>query len=166
VREGKFRDDLFYRLDVVPIHMPPLRERREDIPLLINAFIREFARQNNKPVATLSSDAQEALQRYDWPGNVRELRAAIEHAVALCRGERIGVRELPARILGQSPSPAGAAGQSPLAQPNLNLETMERNFIRQALRLTDGNITEAAKLLGISRRTLHRKIKVARIDHA
>jgi len=166
VREGKFRDDLFYRLDVVPIRMPPLRERREDIPLMINAFIREFARQNNKPVTRLSSDAQEALQRYDWPGNVRELRAAIEHAVALCRGERIGVRELPARIFGQSHPPAGPAGPGSFAQPNLNLETMERNFIQQALQLTDGNITEAAKLLGISRRTLHRKIKAQRIGPA
>jgi DNA-binding NtrC family response regulator len=163
VREGKFRDDLFYRLDVVPIRMPPLRERREDIPLLINAFIREFARQNNKPVTGLSSDALEALQRYDWPGNVRELRAALEHAVALCRGERIGVRDLPARILGPaSPAP----GHAPLAHGNLNLEGMERNFIRQALQLTDGNITGAAKLLGISRRTLHRKLKAAKIDPA
>ena len=96
VREGKFRDDLFYRLDVVPIHLPPLRERREDIPLLTSAFLQEFARQNNKKITGFSADAQEALQRYDWPGNVRELRAAIEHAVALCRGERIGLRDLPA----------------------------------------------------------------------
>ncbi|MCE0499636.1 MAG: sigma-54 dependent transcriptional regulator [Methylacidiphilales bacterium] len=166
VREGRFRDDLFYRLDVVPIRMPPLRERREDIPLMTDAFIREFARQNNKPVTGLSSDAQEALQRYDWPGNVRELRAAIEHAVALCRGERIGARELPARIFGQSQPPAGPTGSGSLAQSNLNLEIMERNFIQQALQLTDGNITEAAKLLGISRRTLHRKIKASRIKPA
>ncbi|HUB66677.1 MAG TPA: sigma-54 dependent transcriptional regulator [Candidatus Methylacidiphilales bacterium] len=166
VREGKFRDDLFYRLDVVPIHMPALRERREEIPLLINAFVREFARQNNKQVTGLSSDALDALQRYDWPGNVRELRAAIEHAVALCRGERIGVRELPARVLGQSQSPAGSTAPGAAIQPNLNLAGMEKNFIRQALQITDGNITEAAKLLGISRRTLHRKIKAAQIGPA
>src|SRR5271170_1743 len=101
VREGRFRDDLFYRLDVVPIHLPPLRERREDIPLLMNAFLQEFARQNGKKITGLSADAQEALQRYDWPGNVRELRAAIEHGVALCRGERLGVRDLPPRVAGR-----------------------------------------------------------------
>ena len=81
VREGKFRDDLFYRLDVVPIHLPPLRERREDIPLLIQAFVQEFARQNSKRITGLSAEAQDALQCYEWPGNIRELRAAIEHAV-------------------------------------------------------------------------------------
>jgi len=160
VREGKFRDDLFYRLDVVPIHLPPLRERREDIPLLINAFVQEFAKQNHKKITGLSADAQDALQRYEWPGNIRELRAAIEHAVALCRGERIGLRDLPARILGQS-LPASESDTNPASglSSNLNLQKMEKNFIQQALRLTDGNVTGAAKLLGISRRTLHRKIK-------
>lgn len=167
VREGKFRDDLFYRLDVVPIHLPPLRERREDIPLLINSFVPEFARQNSKRITGLSNDAQEALQRYDWPGNVRELRAAIEHAVALCRGERIGLRDLPSRILGSSGTNTGLpGGTGAISTSNLNLEAMEKNFIQHALRLTDGNVTEAAKLLGISRRTLHRKIKTYKIDHA
>jgi len=142
-----------------------LRERREDIPLLITTFIQEFARQNNKRITGLSAEAQEALQRYDWPGNIRELRAAIEHAVALCRGERLGARDLPARIMGQS-HPASGRGDSPAsdAPPNLNLETMEKHFIHQALRLTDRNVTEAAKLLGISRRTLHRKIKTYKMD--
>jgi len=164
VREGKFREDLFYRLDVVPIHLPPLRERREDIPLLIHAFIHEYSRQNQKRITGLSADAQETLQRYDWPGNVRELRAAIEHAVALCRGERIGVRDLPGRLLGQSTTTSGSAPNTLLSdQPNLNLESMEKSFIERALRLTDHNVTEAAKLLGISRRTLHRKIKTYQI---
>jgi DNA-binding NtrC family response regulator len=166
VRDGKFRDDLFYRLDVVPIHLPPLRERREDIPLLINAFVQEFAKQNHKKITGLSVDAQEALQRYEWPGNIRELRAAIEHAVALCRGERIGLRDLPARILGKAIAterkyPGGATYVS---SSDLNLEKMEKAMIEQALRLTDGNVTEAAKLLGISRRTLHRKIKTYQLD--
>jgi len=159
VREGKFRDDLFYRLDVVPIHLPPLRERREDIPLLINAFVDEFAKQNNKRITGLSADAQAALQRYDWPGNIRELRAAIEHAVALSRGERLGVRDLPGRVAGTSgltirPAPGASASLT----PDLNLAVMEKSFIQQALNTTDWNITEAAKLLGISRRTLHRKL--------
>jgi two-component system response regulator AtoC len=160
VREGKFREDLFYRLDVVPIHLPPLRERREDIPLLINAFIHEFAKQNDKKITGLTADAQAALQKYDWPGNIRELRAALEHAVALCRGERLGVRDLPARVLGQSASPgASLRSSSADGKPSLNLEAMEKQFIQDALRQTEGNITEAATLLGISRRTLHRKIK-------
>jgi two-component system response regulator AtoC len=163
VREGKFRDDLFYRLDVVRIHLPPLRERREDIPLLFNTFVHEFARQNGKKVTGVSAEAQEALQRYDWPGNVRELRAAIEHGVALCRGERIGLRDLPPRVLGQAASPAAPDGR--LAAPaSLNLEAMEKHFIERALRLTEGNVTEAAKLLGISRRTLHRKLKTYRLS--
>ena len=164
VREGKFREDLFYRLDVVPIRLPPLRERREDIPLLIQAFVREYSRQNQKRITALSVDAQETLQRYDWPGNVRELRAAIEHAVALCRGERIGIRDLPARVAGQ-PVKTLDSGQNGLSstQSNLNLESMEKSFIERALHLTDRNVTEAAKLLGISRRTLHRKIKSYRI---
>ena len=96
VREGKFREDLFYRLDVVPIELPPLRDRREDIPLLVDAFLKEFARANQRKVNAVSADAQEALQRYAWPGNVRELRATIERAVVLCRGDRIGLRDLPA----------------------------------------------------------------------
>jgi DNA-binding NtrC family response regulator len=162
VREGKFRDDLFYRLDVVRINLPPLRERREDIPLLTDSFVREFARQNAKKITGLSADAQEALQRYDWPGNVRELRAAIEHGVALCRGERIGVRDLPPRVLGQSTTPDSSPVGS-IAPASLNLEAMEKLFIERALRMTDGNITEAAKMLGISRRTLHRKIKALRL---
>jgi two-component system response regulator AtoC len=167
VREGKFRDDLFYRLDVVPIHLPPLRERREDIPLLMNAFIQEFAGQNHKRITGLSADAQEILLRYEWPGNVRELRATIERAVVLCRGEKIGVRDLPERIQGKS-DPSGrpfSGGTASVRAPDLNLEKMEKAFIEQALRQTDGNVTEAAKLLGISRRTLHRKIKTYKIDH-
>jgi two-component system response regulator AtoC len=116
VREGKFRDDLFYRLDVVPITCRPCASGARTFPLLINAFVQEFARQNNKRITGLSADAQEALQRYDWPGNIRELRAAIEHAVALCRGERLGVRDLPARILGTPGDAAGAATGRPSPQ--------------------------------------------------
>jgi DNA-binding NtrC family response regulator len=166
VREGKFRDDLFYRLDVVPIHLPPLRERREDIPLLTNAFVREFAQQNQKRITGLSAEAQVALQRYEWPGNIRELRAALEHAVALCRGERLGLRDLPERIQGK-PDPGSRTypgGTTDVSSGDLNLEKMERAFIEQALRATDRNVTEAARLLGISRRTLHRKINSYKID--
>jgi two-component system, NtrC family, response regulator AtoC len=167
VREGKFRDDLFYRLDVVPIHLPPLRERREDIPLLINAFVQEFVKQNNRRITGLSADAQDALLRYPWPGNIRQLRATIERAVVLCRGERIGLRDLPPEVVGKPGDAAGTVlpgGETYFSSTNLNLEVMEKNFILQALRLTDWNVTEAAKLLGISRRTLHRKIKTYKIE--
>jgi DNA-binding NtrC family response regulator len=166
VREGTFREDLFYRLDVVPIHLPPLRERREDIPLLINTFIQEFSRQNDKRITGLSPEAQEALQRYDWPGNIRELRATIERAVVLGRGERIGVRDLPERVLGLPDAPAARrpAGSGTYGFGDLNLEKMEKTFIEQALRTAGGNVTEAAKLLGISRRTLHRKINTYQIS--
>jgi DNA-binding NtrC family response regulator len=167
VREGKFREDLFYRLDVVPIELPPLRDRREDIPLLADAFLREFARVNQRKVNGLSADAQEALLRYAWPGNVRELRATIERAVVLCRGDRITLRDLPPAVQGK-PAPGDVAAGSPAAGlpafTSLNLEEMEKAFIEQALKLTDGNVTEAAKLLGISRRTLHRKINIYQLD--
>ena len=167
VREGKFREDLFYRLDVVPIELPPLRDRREDIPLLVDAFLKEFARANQRKVTSVAPDAQEALQKYAWPGNVRELRATIERAVVLCRGERIGLRDLPAEVQGK---PVPGIGEDSLhsttflKSASLNLEEMEKAFIQQALKLTDGNVTEAAKLLGISRRTLHRKIKTYNLD--
>jgi len=164
VREGKFRDDLFYRLDVVPIHLPPLRERREDIPLLINVFVQEFAQQNKKRITGLSVDAQEALLRYEWPGNIRELRATLERAVVLCRGERIGLRDLPDRIQGKPDPDERAGGATSHLSIDLNLEKMEKSFIEHALRLTERNVTEAAKLLGISRRTLHRKINTYHMD--
>jgi DNA-binding NtrC family response regulator len=164
VREGKFREDLFYRLDVVPIHLPPLRERREDIPLLAQAFLQEFARENQKKITGFSTDAQEAIRRYEWPGNVRELRAALEHAVALCRGERVGVRDLPARVSGQAKPASGSSAGTSSHPADLNLEKMEQNFIREALRLTDGNVTEAARILGVSRRTLHRKLHLFHLE--
>jgi DNA-binding NtrC family response regulator len=169
VREGKFREDLFYRLDVVPVHLPPLRDRREDIPLLLDAFLKEFARANQRHVTGFSADALDTLQKYSWPGNVRQLRATVERAVVLSRGERIGLRDLPPEAQGK----LGPAGNGPrwasgtagaLSASNLNLEEMEKTFIQRALKLTEGNVTEAAKLLGISRRTLHRKIKTYNLD--
>src|SRR5689334_1965152 len=98
VREGKFRDDLFFRLNVVRITMPPLRERKDDIPLLVRGFLRHFAKENNKSVADLTGDAMNALLTYDWPGNVRELRTAIEHGVVMATGPKIAVRDLPSAV--------------------------------------------------------------------
>src|SRR5271169_5127302 len=102
VKAGKFREDLFFRLRVVEIELPPLRERTGDIPLLAQSFLREFAKENGKPVNDFTADALEALMNFSWPGNVRELRTAIEHAVVLCRGERISLRDLPASLRGGS----------------------------------------------------------------
>ena len=100
VSEGKFREDLFFRLSVVPITMPPLRQRKEDIPLLVDAFLKSFAEENGRPVKELTADAVEAILRYDWPGNVRELRGAIEHSVVLSKGPKIGLRDLPINVRG------------------------------------------------------------------
>ena len=102
VKAGKFREDLFFRLRVVEIQLPPLRERTGDIPLLAQSFLREFAQENGKAVNDFTADALEALMNYSWPGNVRELRTAIEHAVVLCRGEKISARDLPPSVRGGS----------------------------------------------------------------
>ena len=111
VKAGKFREDLFFRLRVVEIELPPLRERTGDIPLLAQSFLREFAKENGKPVNEFTADALECLMNFSWPGNVRELRTAIEHAVVLCRGERITVRDLPPSVRG-----GGPAGDTKLLQ--------------------------------------------------
>src|SRR5687767_6040221 len=116
VKEGKFREDLFYRLNVVPIQMPPLRDRREDIPLLANTFLREFAEKNNKTIVEFEPAAMDLLMTYPWKGNVRELRAAIEGAVVLGRRDRIGVRELPASIRNYNPALADGGPASKPAQ--------------------------------------------------
>jgi DNA-binding NtrC family response regulator len=157
VREGKFRDDLFYRLNVVNITMPSLRDRKEDIPLLVNAFLKTFARDNAKPVRELTADAMQGILAYDWPGNVRELRTAVEHGVVMATGPRITLRDLPGNVR----QAAGGKSRSPLPSPNqpYNLHDTERRQIERALAESNGNITEAAKKLGISRRTLHRKLK-------
>ncbi len=103
VKAGKFREDLYFRLRVVEITLPPLRQRAEDIPLLAQAFLREFAAENNKQVNDFTPDALEALMNYAWPGNVRELRTAVEHAVVLTRNDRIGLRDLPAALARRRP---------------------------------------------------------------
>jgi DNA-binding NtrC family response regulator len=160
VSEGKFRDDLFFRLSVVPITLPPLRARKEDIPLLLRAFLKTFAEENKKPVSEITADAMQAILRYDWPGNVRELRTAIEHGVVMATGPKITMRHLPLAVR----QGGGAGGTVPtgFAAPKSNpfdLHANEHQLMIQALEETGGNITRAAKKLGISRRTLHRKLK-------
>ena len=155
VAEGRFRDDLYFRLNVVLITMPPLRGRREDIPLLVQAFLKESAKENGKPFRELAPEAMACFLEYNWPGNVRELRAAIEHAVVMCSTPRIGVRDLPATVR----QPVQVSGTPSQEAQGLNLHQTERNLIFRALEQSGGNRTKAAQVLGISRRTLHRRLK-------
>ena len=154
VKAGKFREDLFFRLRVVEIELPPLRERRGDIPLLAQSFLREFARENGKAVNDFTVDALEALMNFSWPGNVRELRTALEHAVVLSRGERITLRDLPSSTRG-----GGALNDAQLLPGKaLTVKDAEKQLIIRALKETDGNRTRAAQKIGMSRRTFHRKL--------
>jgi DNA-binding NtrC family response regulator len=163
VKAGTFREDLFFRLRVVEISLPPLRERAGDIPLLAQAFLREFAAENHKPVKDFTADAQELLLNHRWPGNVRELRTAIESAVVLCRGERISARDLPRTVR----SEAGAATADParaLAKKDLTVKEAEKQLIVRALQETNGNRTLAAKKIGMARRTFHRKLHTYHLE--
>ena len=157
VRAGSFREDLFFRLRVFELWLPPLRERTEDIPLLATSFLREYAQENNKSISGFSPDAMQALAHYSWPGNVRELRTAVEHGVVLCRGDKVGVRDLPATLRNGSPPITTPAARARPAE-EVNLKDAEKELIIQALKAAAGNRTLAAKRLGMSRRNLHRKI--------
>jgi DNA-binding NtrC family response regulator len=156
VDEGKFREDLFFRLNVIAIRVPSLAERREDIPLLANHFLKEFNTENGKSVRKISPAVMQSLQQYSWPGNIRELRNAMNRMVVLCRGTELTLEEIPSELR-QAPVAPQAAGR-PVSEDSLNLAEMERRMIGQALERTGGNISRAATLLGISRRTLHRKL--------
>ncbi len=153
VREGTFREDLFYRLHVVALRLPPLRERRGDIERLLHHFLGEFNRENNRQIDGVTPEAMNLLAGYSWPGNVRELRNVIERMVVLTRNERLGVRDVPAYIREE----AGDSAPPP-RDGAYSLETAERELIERALKANGGNRTKAAEELGISRRTLHRKL--------
>lgn len=155
VKAGKFREDLLFRLRVLEITLPPLRDRIGDVPLLAQSFLREFAAENNKPINDFTLDAVETLMNYDWPGNVRELRTAIEHAVVLCRGEKISARDLPGSVRS---AVAPADPRRALARNDITVIEAEKQLIARALKETGDNKTAAAKKLGMSRRTLHRKL--------
>jgi len=148
---------IYFRLNVVRITMPPLRARKEDIPLLVRSFLRHFSKANEKRVLDITTDAMNTLLAYDWPGNVRELRTAIEHGVVMASGPKVTVRDLPRAIRETAVTSAGAISISETANP-LDLAETEKRLITQALASTGGNITAAATQLGISRRTLHRKL--------
>ncbi|MBK1791172.1 sigma-54-dependent transcriptional regulator [Persicirhabdus sediminis] len=170
VEDGDFREDLFFRLNVVQLDLPPLRDREDDILLLANVFLKEFAEENGKNFKPLSGEAVQLLNQYGWPGNVRELRTSIEHGVIMARDNdiEIGIDHLPLRIADSAASyePASAepnftksthANTEPVKE--FNLHNLEIRTIKGALKAASNNRTEAAKLLGISRRTLQRKIK-------
>ena len=167
VAAGQFRDDLYYRLKGVRIELPPVRERRADIPILAQAFLRESTEENEKPVREITSDAMERLLNYPWPGNVRELRAAIETAVVLCRSDKITARDLPPEIRGGVPAipTAQKTTSMPANAGGLAVKDAEKNLIIRALKESDGNRTEAARKLGLSRRTLHRKLHTYGLEH-
>jgi two-component system response regulator HydG len=157
VEAKRFREDLFYRLNVVQIHIPPLRARGNDILLLAEHFVHKFASRSGKSITSISSDAQRTLLAYDWPGNVRQLENSIERAVALTRGEQIQVDDLPERVVRFNGS-ARAADDVDLEHV-LTLDQVERRQIERAIRQHHGNKTRAAKALGIDRRTLYRKLE-------
>jgi DNA-binding NtrC family response regulator len=149
VAEGRFREDLFYRLNAVEIRLPPVRERREDIPLLAAHFLAASGRKYGRPDLRVNPAAVEALMRHPWPGNVRELRHAVERAVLLAEGEEVGVEHL-----GLRPAPNGS-----LRLENMQLDDAERILIRKAISRNRGNISRAAEDLGISRSALYRRLK-------
>ncbi len=148
---GEFREDLFYRLAVIPVHVPPLRERREDIPLLASHFLRRFAMRSGKALDGIDDDAMDRLASYDWPGNVRQLENSIERGVALCRGTRITIEDLPVRMREVRPAVEGEAIHS--------LQAMERTHILNTLDKVGWNRKRAAELLQISTTTLWRRLK-------
>ncbi len=178
VEEGTFREDLYWRLRVVTLHMPPLRQRKSDLLVLCQHFLKELAEANGKPVKPFAEDVMPALMNYDWPGNVRELRTVIEHGVVMSNTGKIQLRHLPSYLshlpggIGlrapvssgrHKPGPGGEARPAPatlpIPQTDLDLHHMEAQMIREALARSGNNRTLAAERLGISRRTLQRKLK-------
>lgn len=156
VEEGSFRQDLFFRLNVVPLHLPPLRERPMDIPALAEHFLKRYCAKNRKDIRNLHAEALEALLAYAWPGNIRELENAIERAVILCLDEQITLTQLPVQV---RQSYAENSEHPFVIRPGLTLKDMEKELILSTLRQTENNRTRAAEILGITRQTLQNKLK-------
>jgi two-component system response regulator AtoC len=152
VRNGRFREDLFDRLNVVSIILPPLRERREDIPLLANYFLRKFCEENHKNISHISPEALEIINRYSWPGNVRELEHAVERSVILSIHPIILPEDLPKRIFEEAKGPAEAL----ISEEPLSLRELEKKYVKKVLERTGGNKKKASEILGIDRATLYR----------
>jgi two-component system response regulator HydG len=160
VQAGRFREDLYYRLNVVSLTMPPLRERLEDIPPLVEHFVKVYAERNRRPIKGVAPRVLDACQRYQWPGNVRELENAIERAVIMCTGDYIRLEDLPLTL--RSPGPEAVIGEVGI-KAGLSMREMEKQLILKTLEETQGNKSKAARLLGISRRTLLNKLQEYRI---
>lgn len=153
IAQGRFREDLFYRLNVVHIQVPPLRDRKDDIPLMLNAFLDEFNRENNKSITGFDARSRSALYKYDWPGNIRQLRNCVESAVVMCSGNEITLEDLP-------PTVRGAAESNVIQVPvGITMAEAEKIIIQQNLASNQGNKTKTADILGIGRKTLHRKLE-------
>jgi DNA-binding NtrC family response regulator len=153
VQDGRFRRDLFYRLNVYPIKLPPLRERHEDIPLLATHFLEIYKKRSNKSITGITKKALAWLRRYDWPGNVRELENAIERAVIVAQGRMIGIDDLPHAVRGAETSKAIEI------EVGATVDEVEKRMILQTLAYTRGDRTRAAQMLGIGRKTLYRKLQ-------
>ncbi len=153
IQEGRFREDLFYRLNVVNVNVPPLRERKEDIALLAAAFLKEFSEENGKEIVGIDAKAKTALYGYSWPGNIRELRNCIESAVVLAKGNVITPMDLPPSVANES------EGDYIKINVGISLADAEKEIIRGTLNYAKGNKSRAAEVLGIGRKTLHRKIQ-------
>jgi DNA-binding NtrC family response regulator len=157
VTDGRFRDDLYYRINVLSIDVPPLRERREDIPVLIDYFLKKHTKNTSRLVTGLTPETKKLMNEYSWPGNVRQLESAIERAILLSEGDLITAEDLPTEVR-QDVGPA-SEGAFKLPAEGINFEDVERNLITQAMEQTDYNITKAAKLLGLTFRTLQYRLE-------
>ena len=164
IAEGRFREDLYYRLNVVPVVLPPLSERREDIPALIQHFVAHYAAERRVPTPEVAPDAMVALQSYDWPGNVRQLRNVVERTIILAPGDRIGSIDLdllPAEVLGDPGEIGSGAATAIMGAPLREArETFEREYLRVQIRRFSGNISRTASFIGMERSALHRKLKL------
>ena len=163
VSDGRLREDLYYRINVVTVEMPPLRSRRDDIPLLVQAFLTEFSQRDSRAVHTVAPAALEALAKYSWPGNIRELRNVIERAVILTPGDQIDIDQLPADLV-RDPAPPMRDGLSLAA--GMRVDEAEKRLIELTLDHTGNNKTRAAEMLGISVKTLHNKLNKFRAERA
>ncbi len=163
VKEGKFRQDLYYRINIISLTIPPLRERKEDIPLLAAQFLGRYNILNNKGIKSFSPAVYAQFYAYHWPGNIRELENAVERAVVLSQGDEIGIGDLPPEIVQAAPI-EGEASSSQLNVIQEATRTTERDFIIRSLLRNSKNIAVAAKELGIHRSTLYRKIERLEID--
>ncbi|MGA6926749.1 MAG: sigma-54 dependent transcriptional regulator [Desulfosarcina sp.] len=160
VAQGHFREDLFYRLNVMPLNVPPLRRRRDDIPLLADHFLKKYAERNRKTVKGFSPMAMDMLLKYDWPGNVRELENALERAVILLTGEHITEKQLPSNVVKTYPDlEVSTRSVTSASNGTRSLEEIEKEAILATLSATDGNKSESARRLKITRKTLHNKLK-------